>query len=80
MSMSATTLEKIRKEAASLTDDEKAELMEHLLLDLQDRGAEISEAWIREIEKRAADMESGRDPGVPWEAVQKNMQKILNRS
>jgi len=78
--MSAATLDKIRKEAASLTDDEKAELMEHLLLDLQDRDVEISEAWIREIERRAADLESGRDPGVPWEVVQKNMQQILQRS
>lgn len=77
--MSAATLEKIRKEAASLTDDEKTELMEHLLLDLQNSEAKISEAWIKEIERRAADMESGRDPGVPWEVVQKNMQQILNR-
>ncbi|MFO1527221.1 MAG: addiction module protein [Turneriella sp.] len=78
--MSTATLDRIRKETASLTDDEKTELLEHLLIDLQNGTTEISEAWIKEIEKRAADMGSGRDPGVPWEVVQKNMQQILNRS
>lgn len=78
--MSTATLDRIRKETASLTDDEKTELLEHLLIDLQNGTTEISEAWIKEIEKRAADMGSGRDRGVPWEVVQKNMQQILNRS
>lgn len=78
--MSTATLDRIRKETASLTDDEKTELLEHLLIDLQNGTTEISEAWIKEIEKRAADMGNGRDPGVPWEVVQKNMQQILNRS
>lgn len=77
--MSAGLLEKIRKETENLTSEEKSKLMEHLLIDAQQERVEISPAWIAEIERRAADMESGRDPVVPWEKVQANLLDILNR-
>jgi putative addiction module component (TIGR02574 family) len=77
--MSAALLEKIRKEAERLTSEERSQLMEYLLIDAQQEPVEISPAWIAEIERRAADRESGRDPGVPWEEVRKNMRDILKQ-
>lgn len=77
--MSEATLEKLRKETEKLTSEEKNQLMEYLLLDAQHEPVDISQAWIAEIERRAADMQSGRDPGVHWEDVKKNMRDILKQ-
>lgn len=32
-------------------------------------------AWVEEVERRMADMDSGKDVGVPWEEVQRRMKE-----
>lgn len=70
-------MEKAREYAANLTFEEKAELLDFLLIDLQNDEVQVNPAWIKEIEKSEVEMLSGRDPGVPWSEVQTNMRRII---
>ncbi len=74
--MSATTLEKAREYAEQLTTADKAVLLDFLLLKMENEiSPEIDALWHTEIKRRAADMDSGKDPGVPWATVQTNIKK-----
>jgi len=78
--MSPATLSKVQEYAAALTPEEKTKLLDFLLTDLQSESVEISAAWLKQIEESDAEFRSGRDPGVPWPAVQANMRRIINGS
>lgn len=36
------------------------------------------EEWRKELERRIADVDSGKDKGIPWEVVQKRMRKLID--
>lgn len=78
--MSTATFAQAQEFAANLTPEEKARLLDFLLIDLQNENVEISSAWIKQIEESEAEMLSGRDPGVPWTEVQANMRRITGGS
>jgi putative addiction module component (TIGR02574 family) len=65
---------------AGLTADEK-ELLIDYLSDEDDAEDEVltqeewEEAWLEEVERRMADMDSGKDVGVPWEEVKRRMKE-----
>ena len=74
--MSTATLEKAQEYAAKLTPADKAALLDFLLVKMENEmSPEIDALWRKEIKRRAADMDSGKDPGVPWETVQANIKK-----
>lgn len=75
--MSAAALEKAREFAANLTFEEKNELLDFLLIDLQNEETQINPAWIKQIEESEVEMLSGRDAGVPWSEVKANMRRII---
>jgi putative addiction module component (TIGR02574 family) len=57
-------LEEVEAEALKLTLEERALLADRLLASLGEE-AEIDEAWAIEVERRVADIESGRAHLVP---------------
>ena len=58
--MSRTTLNKIRVEALSLTDDERAELARDLIASLDaPADPDAANAWEAEIVRRVAEIDSG---------------------
>jgi putative addiction module component (TIGR02574 family) len=58
--MSGTTLNKIRAEALSLTDDERAELARDLIASLDaPADPDAANAWDAEIARRVAEIDSG---------------------
>lgn len=66
----ATTSKELFASAMHLSDDERAELVGMLLetLDLgDDEGVEA--AWLKEIERRVAELDSGAVESIPWTEV-----------
>jgi putative addiction module component (TIGR02574 family) len=61
---------KLLQTALTLSEEERADLA-CSLIDSLDATAEegADEAWEREIERRIADLNSGRAKAVPWEVV-----------
>ena len=57
-------LEVLEAEALNLSAEERARLADRLLASLTQDG-EIEEAWAAEVERRIAEIESGRAEAVP---------------
>ena len=60
----SSPLEELEAEALKLTAEERAHLADRLLASLSE-DADIEEAWAIEVERRVADIESGRTQLVP---------------
>ena len=62
--------EKLFHDALQLEQHDRVELAK-LLIDSLDSAAEqdVEEAWAREVERRAAEVEAGKTETIPWEMV-----------
>lgn len=76
MALSPITRERLEVEARSLPREERARLAEALLASLEEE-AEIERAWREEIDRRAAELDSGAVQGVPVEEVFAAIDEIL---
>jgi putative addiction module component (TIGR02574 family) len=66
----AATPKDLYEKAMSLSDEERVELVGLLLETLEvgdDHGVEA--AWLKEIEKRVAELDSGAAESIPWTEV-----------
>jgi putative addiction module component (TIGR02574 family) len=59
----------LSEEAAKLTPDERAELVERINLTLLDRQAGIDAAWDKEIERRLTAYRRGEAKTFSWEEI-----------
>jgi len=66
----AATPKQLYDHAMSLNDEERAELIGMLLesLDIGDEDG-VEAAWVQEIERRVAELDSGAVESVPWTQV-----------
>ena len=74
--MSPITRERLEVEARSLPREERARLAEALLASLEEE-AEMARAWREEIDRRAAELDSGAVQAVPAEQVFAAIDEIL---
>ncbi len=63
------TLQELEAEALKLPVEARGELATRLLESLEPSDSEIQERWIREAERRAEEMRSGRVRGEPIDEV-----------
>ncbi len=72
-------IEKIKKQALELSDQERAELA-HMLIDSlhPEKEFESEEAWSEELKKRIDRYEQDNSSAKPWSEVKKNAQALLN--
>lgn len=71
------TFTDVWKEAAELSDEERATLAGLLIESLEgDPDPDVEAAWAAEIEKRVAELDAGTVESIPWEQVR---QRLLNR-
>lgn len=76
--MSRTFID-VWKEAADLSEADRASLAGLLIESLEgEPDAEVEAAWAVEIERRVAEMESGKVQGIPWEQVRQRLLGKLN--
>jgi putative addiction module component (TIGR02574 family) len=73
------TLEQIVEETRHWPPERVGELLDRLATDLHSREPEIEAAWKTEIDRRIAEIESGKVRGVSAEEVSARIQKILKR-
>lgn len=65
-----TTTRKLYEEAMKLDPDERAALTGLLIESLEPETEEgVEEAWVAEIERRMAELDSGAVQTIPWEEV-----------
>jgi len=74
--LSSITRERLEVEARSLPREERARLAEALLAS-RDEEAEVERAWREEIDRRAAELDSGGVQTVPAEQVFAAIDEIL---
>ena len=73
------TLDQIVEETRHWPPERIGELLDRLTEDLHSSEPEIEAAWKSEIDRRIAEIESGKVKGVPAEEVSARIQKILKR-
>ena len=72
------TLQSIEAEALKLSPEERAELIERLIVSVAP--PPLSAAWQAEIERRISDMDAGRTQPVPAEEVFARIDEKLRRA
>ena len=71
------TFTDVWKEAAELSDEDRATLAGLLIESLEgEPDLDVEAAWAAEIEKRVAELDAGTVESIPWEQVR---QRLLNR-
>lgn len=74
------TIDQIVAEARQLSSEQVAELLDRLAAELHGgTDAKIDEAWKTETRRRIAEMESGRDPGIPGDEVMTELRRIVGQ-
>ncbi len=74
------TLDQIVEEANHLPPKQVAELVDRLTLNLlHSIDPEIEEAWLKEVRKRVAQIESGKEKGVSAEEMKARVRRVLSR-
>lgn len=73
-------LEQIIREVRHLPRERAVELFDRLLVEtVTTPDPEIDAAWRQEIQRRIADIESGREPGVNGDEVMAELRKIVGK-
>ncbi len=72
--MSAPVKEVLKK-ALELDEHDRAEVAGALLESLEVKAPEEEAAFVAELERRAAEMESGAVKGIPWEELWAELQR-----
>ncbi len=73
------TFTDVWKEAAELSDEDRATLAGLLIESLEgEPDLDIEAAWATEIEKRVAELDAGTVESIPWEQVRQRLLDRLN--
>jgi putative addiction module component (TIGR02574 family) len=73
------TFTELWREAAELTEEERASLAGLLIESLEgDPDPDVVAAWAAEIEKRVAELDAGTAKTIPWEEVRRRLIDRLN--
>ena len=73
------TFTELWREAAELTEEERASLAGLLIESLEGvPDPDVESAWAAEIEKRVAELDAGTAKTIPWEEVRQRLIDRLN--
>lgn len=73
------TFTEVWREAADLTEEERASLAGLLIESLEgEPDPDVEAAWAVEIEKRVAELDAGTAGTIPWEKVRQRLVDRLN--
>ncbi len=72
----AVSREMVFQEALELEQSDRAELAAQLL-DSLDPGSDesVEQAWMQEIDRRIADIDSGKAQTIPWDVVRRRLRR-----
>jgi putative addiction module component (TIGR02574 family) len=66
-------VEEVVQKALELDEEGRAEVASRVLDSLEQRDALAEAAWVAELERRAAEMESGAVEGTSWDELQERL-------
>lgn len=66
----AASRDRVFRDALALAEPDRADLIAALIDSLD---SEVEEAWRAEIERRAAELESGAAQSIPWDVVRERV-------
>ncbi len=66
-------VEDVVRQALKLDENDRAEVAARLLDSLEEVDTEAEDIWSAELERRAAELESGAVQGVPWEDLRERL-------
>lgn len=69
------TVDELKTELAQLSTDDRAELAEFLVDTLDATEPEVDPDWVAELERRAEEIKSGREVGIPADVVFERLRK-----
>jgi putative addiction module component (TIGR02574 family) len=67
--------EEVVRQALSLDETDRAEVAARLLDSLEETDTEAEDAWVAELERRGAELESGAVQGVSWEDLRARLMR-----
>ena len=71
-------LKQLQDQALHLSEDERAELVQKLLISLDSPSeAEVAEDWLLEAQRRARQLDQGEVQAIPAEEVMQKAQALL---
>jgi len=74
------TVDKIVEEARSLPREQIAELVDRLTISLYETlDTGVEDAWKTESRRRIAEIESGKEQGIPGDEVSARVRRIIGR-
>jgi len=65
--------EEVVRQALALDETDRAEVAARLLDSLEETDTETEDAWVAELERRGAELESGAVQGVSWEDLRERL-------
>jgi putative addiction module component (TIGR02574 family) len=66
-------VEEVVRQALKLDEQDRAEVAARMLDSLEPEDPQAEGVWLAEIERRAAELESGAVQGVPWEDLRERL-------
>lgn len=73
-------VQQILATALQLNESERADLAEQLWQSLGSfADKDVETAWIEEIERRTAELDTGAVQAIPWEQVRKQIEEALSK-
>lgn len=70
-----TQVEDVVRQALELDESDRAEVASRLLESLEPASEEADAGWVAEIERRAAELESGAVEAVLWEELRERLMR-----
>ncbi len=68
-------VEEVVRQALALDEDDRAEVAARLLDSLEETEPEAEDVWVAELERRAAELESGAVQGISWEDLRERLMR-----
>lgn len=69
----------LKKQISVLPADQREEIAEYAFKTLNQPDAEIEKTWIKEVDRRAAEVDSGKVELIPGEQVMERLRKITSK-
>ena len=75
----SVTYDDVLRTACSLDEPERVRLVDDLLSTLSaDEAAPLDDAWLAEIDRRSAELDSGAVQTIPWSEVRRRARERAN--
>jgi putative addiction module component (TIGR02574 family) len=73
----SATIEKLREEIHALPKEDREALLALVIEDVEEPPLDFYPDWDAELDRRSAELRSGKVEGIPWEEVKRQIDSIV---